>query len=104
MPDVPLSLRSLSLRLTLMVILSASIFASFSTWGRAQDHEQERETSHLLAILFDSGRIVVGMNQALNRHLEGANYAFVDGHVKWLKKTNLSNDAPSGSRATFLLK
>jgi|InoplaM3SPM_1038593.scaffolds.fasta_scaffold06479_1 hypothetical protein len=65
MPDVPLSLRSLSLRLTLMVILSASIFASFSTWGRAQDHEQERETSHLLAILFDSGRLVVGMNQDL---------------------------------------
>src|SRR6187455_655599 len=65
MPDVRPLLRSLSLRFTLMAVLSASIFASFSTWGRAQDHEQERETSHLLAILFDSGRIVVGMNQAL---------------------------------------
>ena len=65
MPDVPPLLRHLSLRFTLMAVLSASIFASFSTWGRAQDHEQERETSHLLAILFDSGRLVVGMNQEL---------------------------------------
>ena len=65
MPDAPRLLRLLSLRFTLMAVLSASIFASFSTWGRAQDHEQERETSRLLAILFDSGRVVVGMNQEL---------------------------------------
>ena len=65
MPDAPRLLRFLSLRFTLIAVLSASIFASFSTWGRAQDHEQERETSRLLAILFDSGRVVVGMNQEL---------------------------------------
>ena len=65
MPDAPRLLRLLSLRFTLIAVLSASIFASFSTWGRAQDHEQERETSHLLAILFDSGRLVVSMNQDL---------------------------------------
>jgi hypothetical protein len=65
MPNAPRLLRLLSLRFTLMAVLSASIFASFSTWGRAQDHEQERETSRLLAILFDSGRVVVGMNQEL---------------------------------------
>jgi general secretion pathway protein A len=48
-----------------MVVLSALIIASFSTRSSAQEHEQERETSRLLAILFDSGRIVVGMNQDL---------------------------------------
>lgn len=35
------------------------------TYGRAEEHEQARETSRLLAILFDSGRVVVGMNQEL---------------------------------------
>ena len=65
MPNAPRLLRLLPLRFTLMAVLSASIFASFSTWGRAQDHELERETSRLLAILFDSGRVVVGMNQEL---------------------------------------
>ncbi|HEY0073922.1 MAG TPA: DUF1559 domain-containing protein [Abditibacteriaceae bacterium] len=44
------------------------------------------------------------------RHLEGANYAFVDGHVKWLKRSQVAPgntgcsggiNAPSGSNATF---
>jgi prepilin-type processing-associated H-X9-DG protein len=26
-----------------------------------------------------------GDEQAYNRHLEGSNFAFVDGHVKWFK-------------------
>ena len=26
------------------------------------------------------------------KHLEGANYAFADGHVKWLRNTKASND------------
>jgi prepilin-type processing-associated H-X9-DG protein len=41
------------------------------------------------------------ITKALNRHLEGANYAFVDGHVKWLKSTALTFDNPSGSNVTF---
>jgi general secretion pathway protein A len=65
MPDRRV-LRPLSLQFMLVAVLSAVVIASiFSTWGRAQDHEQERETSRLLAILFDSGRVVVGMNQEL---------------------------------------
>jgi Protein of unknown function (DUF3365) len=46
----------------LSVVISGSVFFS---WGQTQDHDTERETSRLLAILFDSGRIVVGMNQDL---------------------------------------
>src|SRR6476646_11189332 len=66
MPDLPRLLRPLSLRVTLMASISVVIIASSSSsLGHAQDHEQERETSHLLAILFDSGRLVVGMNQDL---------------------------------------
>lgn len=66
MPDPAQVLRPRSLRFTLMALLSVVIMASvFSSRGRAQDHEQERDTSRLLAILFDSGRLVVGMNQDL---------------------------------------
>lgn len=35
------------------------------------------------------------------RHLEGANYAFVDGHVKWLKQAQITYAVPSGSNFTF---
>ena len=40
------------------------------------------------------------------RHLEGANYAFADGHVKWMKQRAFGNGCttPTGSNATFALK
>jgi prepilin-type N-terminal cleavage/methylation domain-containing protein/prepilin-type processing-associated H-X9-DG protein len=38
---------------------------------------------------------------AAARHLEGANYAFADGHVKWLKPSVPTSDPPSGSNFTF---
>ena len=48
--------------------------------------------------------LTTGTPQAYSRHLDGANYAFVDGHVKWL----VSSKAPSntttgttGSNFTF---
>lgn len=38
------------------------------------------------------------------RHLEGANYAFADGHVKWLSPNQISTTvAPNGSNFTLLL-
>lgn len=37
------------------------------------------------------------------RHLEGANYAFVDGHVKWLKPEQVSTDKPNNN-FTFAVK
>ena len=38
------------------------------------------------------------------RHLEGANYAFADGHVKWLKPDQISTTAaPNGSNFTFVI-
>jgi prepilin-type N-terminal cleavage/methylation domain-containing protein/prepilin-type processing-associated H-X9-DG protein len=40
---------------------------------------------------------------AARRHLEGANYGFADGHVKWLRPDGTSNDPVTGSKPTFLL-
>jgi prepilin-type N-terminal cleavage/methylation domain-containing protein/prepilin-type processing-associated H-X9-DG protein len=36
---------------------------------------------------------------AAGRHLDGANYAFVDGHVKWLKGSIISGTTINGSTA-----
>ncbi len=35
------------------------------------------------------------------RHLEGANYAFVDGHVKWYKPEKITRDATGTGNPTF---
>lgn len=34
---------------------------------------------------------IIQTKQGLTRHLEGSNYAFADGHVKWLKPTAIAN-------------
>jgi prepilin-type processing-associated H-X9-DG protein len=39
---------------------------------------------------------------AMKRHLEGANYAFADGHVKWLKPDAVTYaDPATANKATF---
>jgi len=56
------------------------------------------------ANLVDSGRRPVG---AATRHLDGANYAFADGHVKWLKGSDANTvpairaDASGATAPTF---
>jgi prepilin-type processing-associated H-X9-DG protein len=35
------------------------------------------------------------------RHLEGANYAFADGHVKWYQPEKITRDATSAGNPTF---
>lgn len=67
---------------------------------------------------FNNDHVTPGSDPA-TRHLEGANYAFVDGHVKWLKAENAlsgkpgtcgggtsapsPDDRPTGSNNTFCL-
>jgi prepilin-type N-terminal cleavage/methylation domain-containing protein/prepilin-type processing-associated H-X9-DG protein len=38
-----------------------------------------------------------------NKHLEGGNYAFTDGHVKWMPVDKLTKNAPDGTNFTFRL-
>lgn len=39
------------------------------------------------------------------RHLGGANYAFADGHVKWLKPDSIDTENPAnGSNSAFLVR
>ncbi|HEX9996977.1 MAG TPA: DUF1559 domain-containing protein [Abditibacterium sp.] len=38
------------------------------------------------------------------RHLDGANYAFADGHVKWLKISKVMTKSSEGNHYTFALK
>lgn len=62
------------------------------------------------------GSLTTGAGSATPaRHLEGANYAFADGHVKWLRPEKVLNgdancggsttptSAPDGSNATFCI-
>lgn len=39
--------------------------------------------------------ITDGTPPAFARHLEGSNYAFVDGHVKWLQSTRAPSNVPA---------
>jgi prepilin-type processing-associated H-X9-DG protein len=39
-----------------------------------------------------------------HRHLEGANYAFVDGHVKWIKPNKVTDKKPGDDVYTFAIK
>jgi len=37
------------------------------------------------------------------RHLSGANYAYADGHVKWMRPNAISNSTPpNGANSTFV--
>jgi prepilin-type processing-associated H-X9-DG protein len=48
--------------------------------------------------------LTFNLNEAYaRRHLEGANYSFVDGHVKWLKPTAISGAPTDGRNFTFSL-
>lgn len=42
-------------------------------------------------------------NSPAHRHLDGANYAFVDGHVKWFKPAKITLDKPDANNPTFLI-
>ncbi len=42
-------------------------------------------------------------NSPAHRHLDGANYAFADGHVKWYEPRNITLDKPGKNNPTFLL-
>lgn len=52
-----------------------------------------------------NGALTLGSTGSAQRHLEGANYGFADGHVKWLRQTAPlnSNGITTGGRPTFAI-
>jgi hypothetical protein len=66
MTHVGRSVNNAAARYRIAAVLSVLLLLALTyTIGRADDQEQARQTSRLLAILFDSGRVVVGNNQDL---------------------------------------
>jgi prepilin-type N-terminal cleavage/methylation domain-containing protein/prepilin-type processing-associated H-X9-DG protein len=49
----------------------------------------------------NAGNFTVGSTGSSQRHLEGANYAFADGHVKWYRPTAVTRNGATSSNATF---
>jgi prepilin-type N-terminal cleavage/methylation domain-containing protein/prepilin-type processing-associated H-X9-DG protein len=54
---------------------------------------------------YDNWRLssVAGRTETI-RHLEGANYLFADGHVKWYKQEKITVDATGAGNPTFRVK
>ena len=40
-------------------------------------------------------------DQTVKKHLDGSNFAFTDGHVKWYTPEKITGNVPSGSNVTF---
>lgn len=49
-------------------------------------------------------RWIANANSPARRHLDGANYGFADGHVKWFKAEKMATFAGSKSAPTFLIR
>ena len=61
------------------------------TSGDGNDGTDLSNARYAISSLFDAWR--KDKTSPLYRHLEGANYAFADGHVKWYKPTKIQNNA-----------
>ncbi|HEX9996974.1 MAG TPA: H-X9-DG-CTERM domain-containing protein [Abditibacterium sp.] len=59
--------------------------------------------SHLIEMPTDA---TINGDSPMQRHLKGGNYVFVDGHVKWLRSSKISNQSPSRENwnATFAVR
>ena len=108
------------LRIQILVVYLYFYYYNFNLGdGKTSDAQIERSAN---VLLFGDG--VAGASSVSDynrdrlsttdkgpvRHLEGANYAFVDGHVKWFKPSGIlpgntgcsgGVNSPSGSNATF---
>jgi len=71
--------------------IASTIMLGDSAPGNATRNSNGNEGSTGLASIIDLADANVG---AATRHLDGANYAFADGHVKWLKGSD-ANTAPA---------
>ena len=73
-------------------------------WGSTFNYHSESYVSTGIANT-STHYAVMEHGLAMRRHLEGANYAFVDGHVKWLMPEKITPSvAPNGSNITLRIK
>ena len=76
---------------------------SSAGWA-ATSHNGNSATSHNAACpTGTAGFNRTDGSKPAERHFDGANYSFADGHVKWLKQSAFGHGctAPNGSNATF---
>jgi len=71
--------------------------------GKNENMVQNSASTVLVAeALRTSGAAAASSPTAKSRHFDGSNYAFVDGHVKWIKG-DVSNTDSSGNVPTFFV-
>jgi prepilin-type N-terminal cleavage/methylation domain-containing protein/prepilin-type processing-associated H-X9-DG protein len=66
---------------------------SYNTWQGAVGEQPDAYGTYKFSYNNDGVALSytqVAKSMAMQRHLDGANYAFADGHVKWLKHTAIS--------------
>jgi len=71
--------------------------------GKNENKVDNTASTILVAEATRSGGATSGTSaSASSRHFDGSNYAFVDGHVKWIKGTVVNTDT-AGNAATFFV-
>jgi len=58
-------------------------------------------TAATSATMAATGTTYLFQNAGAGRHLDGSNFAFADGHVKWLKGSIISGSSINGSSAVY---
>jgi prepilin-type processing-associated H-X9-DG protein/prepilin-type N-terminal cleavage/methylation domain-containing protein len=89
-------------RMSKMRESSVELSATTVLLGEGNDGTDATNARYSLSTLPAAWR--TNINSPAYRHLEGANYAFVDGHIKWLKPNKVTDKKPNGEVYTFAIK
>lgn len=89
-------------RLASFVFSKVKVSANTFILGEGNDGTDATNARYSLSTLPEAWR--KNKKSPAFRHLEGANYAFVDGHIKWLKPQKVTNSKPNGNHYTFAIK
>lgn len=72
------------------------------TLGDGNDGQENTNARYNLSTL--PAAWIADQSSPAYRHLEGANYAFADGHVKWLKPEKISDSPTDKTSPTFRVR
>ena len=96
-PDERRSDYFMNARLSRFAMEKLTQSASTILGGDGQDNGATN--SHLIEPLISQ---TTDKTAPARRHLDGANYLFADGHVKWMKPDGVTLEKPKGNNYTFL--